>query len=148
MKYISLFLLATTKFLLAPPAAIGIGLPTWEAFAICVAGGFVGVLFYYNFAGFLMRKAFERKLKKSRELGIRVKNFTKLNKTLVKIKHSPIGLYAIALITPVVFSIPVGSIICAKFYHHKKQTIPMLFAGVILWGILLTYFSGFIKEIF
>ncbi|MFP5471288.1 MAG: hypothetical protein ACLGGV_06805 [Bacteroidia bacterium] len=144
MKYVSLFLIATTKFLLAPTSGIALGFLPWESLTICIFGGFTGVLVYYNLARFLMRKALEKRLKNIKEGKARKKNFTRINKTLVKLKRSPFGLFVIAFITPVLISIPVGSIVCAKFYKHNKLTIPLLMLSVVFWGFVLTFFSDFI----
>ena len=69
---------------------------------------------------------------------------TKTNKTLVKIKQSRFGYWILILLTPSFISIPLGSILIAKFYRHKRGTwVRMLFA-VLLFAFIYSYFSDII----
>jgi membrane protein DedA with SNARE-associated domain len=148
MKEISLFLIATTKFLLAPASGLAMKLPAWEVLIVSILGGVTGVIVYYNLAGRLMKRAKQKKLLKIKEGKIIPKNFTLTNKTLVKIKHFKLGLILIAFVTPVLVSIPIGSIVCAKFYKKSFFTLPLLFTSVVIWAVVLTYFSDYVLNLF
>jgi hypothetical protein len=148
MKEISLFFIATTKFLLAPPSGLAMKLPAWEVLIVSTLGGFAGVFVYYNLATWFMKRAKAKKLTKIKEGKLQAKNFTVVNKTLVKIKHFKLGLILIAFVTPVLISIPVGSIVCAKFYKKSFFTLPLLLTSVIFWAVTLTYFSDYVLKLF
>jgi hypothetical protein len=58
------------------------------------------------------------------------RKFTRVNKGLVKMKRG-LGIYGVTLVAPLFLSIPIGSIVCAKFFGHDKRTFPLmlLFSG-------------------
>ena len=65
------------------------------------------------------------------------KRFTRINKGLIKIKRS-VGIIGIALWAPFFLSIPLGSIITAKFYGHNKNTFLLIITGILLNGLITT----------
>ena len=135
--YISLFFLSTVKFITAP--FFGLAIPqntfllTW---LVVVGGGIFGVTVFYFLAEFFM----ERARKKAIEKGVTKKKFTRMNKLAVKIKQS-LGIYGLALLTASFLSIPIGSIISAKFFGHKKSTVFILYAAVVLVGSIMTFIA-------
>ena len=48
------------------------------------------------------------------------------------------GLFGIAFLTPIFFSIPIGTFIALHFFPNKTKTLPILFASVLGWSFLLT----------
>jgi len=65
------------------------------------------------------------------------KKFTRMNKMMVRIK-ARFGIYLLTIIAPLFFSIPLGSIICAKFYGDKKETFPLMLLFTGIYGALTT----------
>lgn len=128
-EVIVVFLTSTIKFLPAPFAAAGLGMSYWQAFLLVGIGGTLGVTLFF----LLSKTIFGRKQKKPSTK----KKFTKLNRWIIKVKHR-FGLVGIALITPPLISIPVGTIIAVKFYRHRKDVLPMLWLAVWFWNVILT----------
>ena len=65
------------------------------------------------------------------------KNFTRMNKFIVRIKRS-LGIYGISFYVPLFLSIPIGSIIVAKFYGKFKKTFPLVILGIAMNATILT----------
>ena len=66
---------------------------------------------------------------------------TKTNKTIIKVKHL-FGIWGLAFLTATFISIPIGSIICAKFYHHKKSSIFIIYLFVLINALLLSFLAS------
>ena len=60
-----------------------------------------------------------------------------MNKWVIRMKRS-IGIIGIAFWAPFFLSIPLGSIITAKFYGHNKNTFLLIMAGICLNGLITT----------
>lgn len=140
---VSLFLLSTFKFMFTPFGGPGLGLSFFETYFACISGGIVSAaVFYYSAEYFMLRAKRKRILqaKAEREHGERKKRkktFTKLNKTVVKIKRS-IGIIGISFWVPFFLSIPLGSIVVAKFYGDQKKTFPLVVLGLCINGFITT----------
>ena len=128
-----LFLLAGSKF------AVAVGLlvsPATEfsylqSVTMLISGGFTGILFFYYFSNWINKmiaKIFQKKKKKQ--------IFSKKVRRFINIKNK-YGLIGIALITPVVISIPVGSFIASRFFSKNKFTLLFMLAGVVFWALTL-----------
>jgi len=134
LKHLGVLVIAIFKFLGAPAAGRFAYGDDWvQTFIVVLIGGMIGVTFFYYSAGYFMEKAAEKR----RKSGKVKKKFTRLNKTVVKIKQK-LGVYGIALLSPSFFSIPVGSIIAAKFYKHNKSTIFIMYGGVFVIDVVVT----------
>ena len=48
------------------------------------------------------------------------------------------GIYAFTFIVPLLFSIPLGSILCAKFYGDKKKTYPLMVLNMAIYGVVMS----------
>ncbi len=66
------------------------------------------------------------------------KNFTKLNKTLVRLKMTNTGFWLITVLGPVFLSVPIGTIIVAKFYRHHKETYWISSISLLIFGGIFT----------
>ena len=138
-----LFLLSTVKFMFAPLGGPGLGLTFFETYFACVAGGLFGAtIFFFSSDYFIKRSKSknEKLLKKKLDQGIPItkkKVFTKTNKFIVKIKMS-IGIIGISFWAPFLLSIPIGSIVAAKFYGDNKKAFPLIILGMFLNGIVTT----------
>lgn len=134
-------LLSSIKFLFAPPAVLAVGFSFWETIAITIAGGWIGVWFFYFFGKWAIdfyNKKYPPKEKKKQL------KFTWKNKLIIKVK-SGFGIYGLAFISPVTISIPVGSILAARYFSQDKKTVFILMAGIILWSFALTLFFTLFK---
>ena len=67
------------------------------------------------------------------------KVFTKFNRRIITVKHR-FGLTGIAIITPVLLSIPIGAFLAERFYKDKQKVIIYLSISGIAWCFIF-YFS-------
>lgn len=122
--------------------------PLWklsfiETYLACVAGGIFSAFIFYFSAEFFMHRAHNKKVAKEKELiaqGIspqRKKKFTRMNKFVVRIKRT-LGIVGTSFWAPFFLSVPLGSIITAKFYGHHKKTFPLIILGMFINAALTT----------
>ena len=141
LQLIGLLLTSSTKFLFAPAATVGFGYSFWETIIITICGGWFGVLVFFFFGrvvvDLFMRRYFEKKKKQK---------FTRTNKLIIKVKAN-FGIVGLALITPVTISIPVGSILAARYFGDNKWAIYFLMASIVFWSFVLTTISIQFKQL-
>jgi len=133
LELAGLFLLAGSKFavavgLLISPAT---NFTYLQSVSMLIAGGFSGIVFFYYFSNWINKmigKFFQKKKKKQ--------VFSKKVRRFIHIKNK-YGLIGIALITPVVISIPVGSFIASRFFSKNKFTLLFMLSGVVFWALTL-----------
>lgn len=107
-----------------------------ETFLYTSIGGILGTYFYY-YLGVGIITFFKNRRKKRILLGKAKprKIFTKTNRKIIRIKNK-FGVVGVAFLTPPVFSIMIGSVLCSKMYKHNKITIPALIISVLFWSLL------------
>ena len=141
-KIIAVLLVASTKHLLAPATAYVAGFKMLEVILYTTLGGVGGVFFFMYFAG-SVKKAYLWFLKKR---GKTPRKFTRTNRFIVRVKQR-FGLYGLAFITPLIISVPVGSIIAATIYKNKIRAFAYLAAGVLFWSIVGSSIFGPISKL-
>jgi len=67
------------------------------------------------------------------------KVFTRRNRWIIRIKHGG-GLKGLAVLTPLVLTIPVGSIIAARYFRHDRRTLPALLSSVVIQAMAVSVF--------
>lgn len=138
-KYSGVFFLAMVKFVFAPAAGWAAGLTFAEVYLVALAGGLLSYTIFYQSANYFMRSAREKRLDGS-SLKKEKKTFTRFNKFMVKMKMSPVGFWLVIILAPNFGSVPLGSIIVAKFYGHIKSTfwigMAVLGGSAFLWTML------------
>lgn len=133
----SVFFLATIKFMFAPFTGSGLGLSFWETYVTSVAGGIFGAAFFYFSSELLIKYAHNKKVAKMEELerkGLPVphkRKFTRTNRFIINLKHR-LGIYGICFWAPFFLSIPIGSMVAAKFYGKLKKTFPLIMLGMLI----------------
>jgi len=141
--YLSFVLFSTWKFMFTPMAGPAAGLSFLETFVCCLIGGMISASIFYFGSSYFMHLAQAKQAKKERKalrLGKKYKpkkKFTKNNRRIIKLKHS-IGKWGVCWLVPLFFSIPLGSVITAKFYRHQKKTFSWIIFGVIINCSLIT----------
>lgn len=146
---ITVLLTGTWKFMFTPALAIGLGFNFLESFVLSCGGAvFSAFIFYYSADYFMLRAARKRKEKyfEALQRGVilpRKRQMTRMNKMIVIVKKR-IGWYAISFWVPLFLSIPIGSIIVAKFYGKRIFTFPLIVIGILLNGLIITSISYFI----
>ena len=140
---IALFGIATFKFLFAPFGGKIAGLTFIETYVSCCSGAILSAAIFYFLANYFIKKSIEKNAKIRQDFldqGLPVpvkKRFTRMNKGVIRMKRS-IGIIGIAFWAPFFLSIPLGSIITAKFYGHNKNTFLLIMAGIFLNGLITT----------
>lgn len=132
-KYSAFFLLSTIKFLFAPFGGPASGLTFLETYVSCVLGAIISSSIFYFSAEYFLKRSRE----KAKKAIVKKKVFTKTNRSIVKLKHK-LGIYGVAMYIPLFFSIPVGSIITAKFYGKYVKTYPIILLGIFVNGLITT----------
>lgn len=147
---ISVFSFSTFKFMFAPFLGASLDLFYLETFLVCAIGGSFSAAVFYFSAELLLKRAARKRHEKhelAKKTGIHLKekkNFTKLNKFIVILKHK-LGIYGISFWAPFFLSVPIGSIITAKFYGKLKKTFPLIVIGMFLNSFIVTTIAYLFK---
>jgi len=151
-KYISFALVSTSKFMFTPLAGPAAGLTFLETFIACLIGGYISASIFYFGSSYFMKLSIERqarRVKKAKLKGKAIpvkKKFTKSNRRIIAYKQK-IGRYFSYWFFPLFFSIPLGTIIVAKFYKHNRQTFPMIIFFLTLDCFIITSGAYYIKDL-
>ena len=135
--------MATVKFSFAPFGGKIAGLTFIETYVSCCSGAILSAAIYYFSANYFIKKSIEKNAKIRQDsldqgLPIPVKRrFTRMNKGVIRMKRS-VGIIGITFWAPFFLSIPLGSIITAKFYGHNKNTFLLIISGIFLNGLITT----------
>lgn len=131
------FLWSPFKFMFGVATAfLTPGLNPWLGLAITSGGAMLGVLVYVYAGEWLLEKWLSRK--KQRQI------FSKTSRRLVRIRKSG-GLWGVALLTPVLLSIPVGCILAITMEHHRMRIVRMMLVSILAWGILIFGLKAFLN---
>lgn len=147
--YTSLFFVSTIKFMFAPIGGPLAGLNFFETLFSCAAGAIVSsAVFFFSSRYFMERaaKKYQEQVRKSVEEGTpfkQKKKFTRMNKFIVRIKRS-IGIIGICFWAPLFLSIPLGTIIAAKFFGHSRMAYPLVVLGIFFNGFVITSLVYFV----
>ena len=143
------FLISTVKFLFAASILSTTSLTPFE---IAISTG-IGALFSFNLfywsSGFLMRVSYDMKVRAIHNGTYKKKPiFTKINKLMVKTKKSKKGFWLLCVLAPLFLSVPIGSIILAKFYRENKLTYPIAMLSLSIMAFILAYLNDVIFSLF
>ncbi|MCB9197319.1 MAG: hypothetical protein H6600_02595 [Flavobacteriales bacterium] len=143
--YFVTFGLAIVKFLFTPTIIYGwysneLELSHWDVFIPMVLGALFGFNLCYWFAEYLMERAKKRRLKAIKSGKVKKKrNFTRLNKSIVKIKMSNSGMLLLSTVGLMLMSIPIGGIVLAKFYRNRHISYILATSMIIMMAFILTF---------
>jgi len=135
-----LILLSTVKFLFVPFLSVNVHNYSFlTAFIINVSGGIIGITFFFRASSFFIERAIKKR--KDALLNKKLKKkkiFTRVNRTLVRVKDT-MGMYGLAFLILPFISIPICSIVSAKYYHlKKKKMMLLLYSSTIVWSFFLS----------
>lgn len=139
----SVFLLGTVKFMVAPLSGPPFKLSFLETYISACLGAMVGTAVFYYASEFFIKRAHKKKVEKhfvAEKMGVELvekKKFTRMNRFIVKIKVK-LGIIGISFWAPFFMSIPLGSIVVAKFYGKRKVTFPLMCIGILINGLATT----------
>lgn len=153
IHWLEVLFLSGIKFIFAPALSMGLGFSYIQTIIVTSIGGLAGVYFFYYLSGYLIsgyrryiRPFFKRMNKLSLDFNPVVnghiplktkKAFTFKNKTIVRAKIN-FGIIGIAVITPVLLSIPLGAFLVNRYYAHCKKKFIYLGVSVLIWSFLVS----------
>lgn len=146
-KYISIFLLSTVKFAFSFPLAVyQYKFNYIETLTTTILGGLAGVLLFAFLTDYIVLIwNYIASITKISKIPTIVRNnnkpkkvITRRNKMIVRIKNK-YGLIGLAIITPVLLSIPVGTFISIRYYPDFKKTILILFLSILFWSNIISF---------
>jgi hypothetical protein len=142
-KVLGWWLLSIVKFVIAPFFMIinpG-GEEHWsfvETILICASGAAIGTFIFFHFGEYIFNWAAHH-LKRPRKV------FTRLNRRIIKIKWR-YGFRGLVFFSAFI-SVPIASIVAAKFYRHRKKVVSKLMIGFFAWSVALSTLAYIFKTI-
>lgn len=135
-----LVLLSSVKFLFVPFLSVHVHNYSFLAASLInITGALIGISFFFKTSTYFIERAI-RKRKEAMEKGSAKpkKVFTRVNRFLVKVKNT-MGMYGLAFLVLPFLSIPISSIVSAKYFHlKKKKMLFLLYTSSIVWSFLLS----------
>jgi hypothetical protein len=132
--------LAVVKFVITPFTIYATGkesIQFGEVVLTTSTGAAFGVLLFYYGGTYLFKWTSHWKTKKKKPV------FTKGRRRIVHIKNK-FGLVGFMAIS-VVISVPITSLLAAKFFKHNKFTPLWLILGYMIWSFILSSAAYYIK---
>jgi len=127
-KAINIILWASTKFLFAVGFTFAADFSVWLSLILLILGGMLGVLIF-SYAGQLLDKL-SQKLFPKKEDKLKINKFRRF---IVKFRRG-YGLAGIAFLTPVILTVPVGTIVANKMVKDKKKLFTYMFIAFTFWA--------------
>lgn len=146
IKAISIFFLSAVKLMFAPGTAAAAGFGFWETVSLTSAGGLAGIFFFYFF-GHVIFMSIDDFRRRRRKVEVPKKIFTKRNRFIIALRGK-VGIIGLTFLTPAIISIPIGSVVAAKYYYDNRLTLPLLVLFTITWSVILSVFSFYLKDLF
>lgn len=135
-----LVLLSSIKFLFVPFLSVHVHNYGFLAASIInITGAFIGITFFFKTSSYFIDRAIKKR-KKAAESGTakQKKVFTRVNRLLVRVKET-MGMYGLAFLVLPFLSIPISSIVSAKYFHlKKKKMLILLYTSSVVWSFLLS----------
>jgi uncharacterized membrane protein len=141
-EILSVFLLSTVKFVFgAVPMALAFGFSFFEAVTVTSLGGITGVVFFVFMSDKIianLKKHKQKKMLNQEDKPFPIKKiFTRKNKIIVAVKRR-FGLIGIALLTPLLLSIPLGCFLAVRYFKSKQRILPYMFVAILFWSITIS----------
>lgn len=140
-KYFAVAMASTLKYLGGTFTGLALGLH-WIETAICSTLGMMFTIVIINYAGTAIRNLVARYRRKQ------PRKFTKLNRLAVKV-WKLFGTKGIALLTPAVFTPPLGGALLVAFRAPRPDGFFWMMVSGLIWGViftLLVYKLEFLKN--
>lgn len=141
VKVFTVLLTSATKLAFAPPLALGLGYSLLLSIVFLLIGSTIGVLFFYFLGDFIhqVNKRIRHYFFKNHT----PKRFGRMSRIIVRVRRK-MGLWGLALITPTIISIPLGSFLIHRLYHKSSKAIWILLFCAWSWSILMTILWSFV----
>jgi len=148
LQVLTIMFMAAFKFLFSGLISFGMGYSFVETMIYMAIGGCIGALVFYLLGKTVLewfRQRYVRKREARRLKGIPTKKiFTRTNRTIVRVKHK-YGMLGLVMFTPPILSIPITSVLAAKYFKHDKRTLPALIGSILVWSVVLTTMWSFLR---
>lgn len=147
-----IFTLSTVKFGFGGvPWAVFAHYPFFKGVTITTAGGVTGCIVFANVSEWVVEHWWKFREKywprKKRKEGKSI-----LDSKFAHNVKNRWGLAGIAFFTPLIISIPIGTIIAVRYYHDKQKVISYMLISIACWDIVLyflyNHFYTFMNHIF
>lgn len=136
LSNMSWMLLSIVKFLITPSVMMGAGYVWYEVVLVTTLGASIGVVLFYFF-GKLLFNLWNRH--KSNLLGKKTrisKPSSKKNRRIIGFKNR-FGIMGLLLLS-VLISVPISSVLAAKYFSNDRIVVLKLCAAFFCWSIVLT----------
>lgn len=140
IKISGLLLFSALKFFLAPAAVLLSGYDLIATILITSFGGVGGFVIFYLFGSFFYRQ-YIRVFPPNRK-----RVFSSRRRRMVRYKGK-YGFWGLAVLTPVLFGIPLGALIAAAFFQERMRTISVFVSSIVIWSILISLQCFYLKEV-
>ena len=148
LQVLTIIFMGAFKFLFTGLVSFGMGYSFVETMIYMAIGGCIGALVFYLLGKTVLewfRQRYVRKREARRLKGIPTKKiFTRTNRTIVRVKHK-YGMLGLVMFTPPILSIPITSVLAAKYFKHDKRTLPALIGSILVWSVVLTTMWSFLR---
>ncbi len=131
LKYSVVIVWSGIKYLVGFTLALASDFNFFEVLLTTVGGGMLGVVFYLYLWELIVK--IKRKFFPSKTKTIRINKFTRF---LVKIIKE-YEIYGIAFLTPLVLTMPIGTVIASSIEHNKWRIKLFMFISLTFWTLLL-----------
>jgi hypothetical protein len=135
---VSVFLLSTIKFVPAPGVGWAAGLDFLQILAANIGGAWFACIGTYLFASWFMERSALRRARQEARTGKRKRAFTRMNRWIIRMKGSKRGFIVMVLVCPTFMSVPLGTLVVAKFYGHLKHSLPAMLTSLACWSVVFT----------
>ncbi|MEN9743727.1 MAG: hypothetical protein RLZZ65_1532 [Bacteroidota bacterium] len=142
----SVFILGMFKFMISTIPGPRLEMSFFQTWLASFLGAVLSSALFYFGSEIVMALIHRRRLKKRQaalEAGQQPINYYKVTRTkkfIIQIKHR-FGFYGITLFAPLLFSVPIGSYVAAKFYGKLQTTFVFVVLGLAANAFLLTLIS-------
>ena len=142
--YISLATLATIKFMFSAIPGPALGLNYVETVISIFVGAVISAAFFFFSAEYFMQRAQKKRIKlmqeahKNGETIAQKRVFSRMNKGVVRLKLR-FGKIGICFWAPFLLSVPLGSIIVAKFYGKYSFTFVYVIIGMLINSLITSF---------
>lgn len=130
---------ATIKFVVTPSLMVARGIPAWEVVAVTSAGAAVGVGVFFRFGKWLFKLWGQITDRKGKPRRI----FTPGRRRVVRLRDR-FGLAGLLVISGLI-SVPIASLLGAKYYQHYRGMPWALMLAFAAWSVALTFLSWWIR---
>lgn len=129
----SMFVLATFKFYFAAAPGAGLALPFYETVVVTSFGAIFSAAFFFYSGSVLFRWLQRKNSRKGITLNSR--KFSR-NRKILNIKLR-IGFMGFCFLSSVLFPVPIGAMVCARFYRNHRLAFPLMVLGILVNANLL-----------